>query len=291
LYAANMTLGVNTLTIFGKSVPAGIAAGQVTMFVGFWDGSAYQCTSTTIQGGLTTGIVTASNLAAIAANSMFGNNTGGTAIPTVLSAAQVAAMIQGSLSIPTGSIANGAVTTAKLDQTLSSEAVTTATIRDGAVTNNKMANMAGATIKGKVSGAAGVPQDLTPSQVKTLCGLTYDVVHVQVSFEAGELGSHEVIVPYEGTIVNIGTCVVGAIEATDNGTITTRISSSFGGASSPVTNGVLTILAGDGVGTTQQQAPTGGNVFGNNVSNALVLNSSKTTPGGKVLVSVVIQRA
>lgn len=45
------------------------------------------------------------------------------------------------------------------------------TIANGAVTNAKMANVATATLKGRVAAGTGVPTDLTVSQVKTMLGV------------------------------------------------------------------------------------------------------------------------
>ncbi|TXH12493.1 MAG: DUF2793 domain-containing protein [Hyphomicrobiaceae bacterium] len=44
-------------------------------------------------------------------------------------------------------------------------------IADDAVTNAKLANMASATIKGRISAGSGDPEDLTAAQVKTLLGI------------------------------------------------------------------------------------------------------------------------
>ena len=46
-----------------------------------------------------------------------------------------------------------------------------ATIADGSIANAKLANMPEDTIKGRISSGAGVPEDLTASQVRTLLGI------------------------------------------------------------------------------------------------------------------------
>lgn len=70
--------------------------------------------------------------------------------------------------VVSGAIGSGTVTTAKLDTTGGSEAVSTSTIRAEAVTNAKLAPMANSTIKGNNSGGSAVPQDLSATEVRTL---------------------------------------------------------------------------------------------------------------------------
>lgn len=56
--------------------------------------------------------------------------------------------------------------------TLGFGAIATAGIADAAVTNAKLANMAGGSIKGrKVAGGAGAPEDLTPAEARAELGL------------------------------------------------------------------------------------------------------------------------
>jgi hypothetical protein len=71
-------------------------------------------------------------------------------------------------------IANNAVTTAKINDT----AVTTAKITDANVTNAKLANMANSTIKGRTTSGTGVPEDMTAAQTAAIVqgdGLTVDL--------------------------------------------------------------------------------------------------------------------
>ena len=66
-------------------------------------------------------------------------------------------------AVTTTKIANAAVTNAKI----ADDAITTVKIADAHVTNAKMANMAGNTVKGRLS-TTGAPQDLTTAQLTTL---------------------------------------------------------------------------------------------------------------------------
>jgi hypothetical protein len=86
-----------------------------------------------------------------------------------------------------GTILDGAVTTAKLDAQavttaklgdnavtnakVADSAIGTAEIQDGSVTNAKAADMAALTVKGNPAGASGDPQDVTMSGLRTMVGL------------------------------------------------------------------------------------------------------------------------
>ncbi len=140
-------------------------------------------TTTTIAAG----VVSNAKLATMAATTIKGNNTGGTASPSNLSVAQVKTMlaystadISGLAAIATsGSAADlvaGTIPSARLPahtgDVTSSAGSAALTIANDAVTNSKLANMAASSIKGNNSGISGDPVDLTVVQVKTLLALS-----------------------------------------------------------------------------------------------------------------------
>ena len=64
------------------------------------------------------------------------------------------------------------------------------TIANGVVTNAKLANMANSTIKGRVSLGTGVPEDMTPAQLKGLLGVPTIYVNNNVGGATSQVITH-----------------------------------------------------------------------------------------------------
>jgi hypothetical protein len=118
-----------------------------------------------------------SKLATQAAATILGNNTGGAAVPTALTAAQVKTL----LAIAAGDV-SGLATVATSGSAADLGAGTLPLARLSGITNtelaagaaialSKLATQADATLLGNNSGGAGVPLALTAAQARTLLGL------------------------------------------------------------------------------------------------------------------------
>jgi hypothetical protein len=84
------------------------------------------------------------------------------------------------------SVADGA-------QTIAANAVTTAKIADANVTNAKLANMAELTLKGRVSSGTGVPEDVTPLQLRSYtCRRTTEVSNATPSINCDNVDRHTI---------------------------------------------------------------------------------------------------
>lgn len=107
------------------------------------------------------GAVTLAKMADLASGSLMGRTTVGTGVPEALSATQVRTILN---------VADGANAYAHPNHSgdVTSVADGATTIAAGAVSNAKMASVASATFKARVSAGAGNPEDLTGAQATTL---------------------------------------------------------------------------------------------------------------------------
>lgn len=101
---------------------------------------------------------------------------------------------------------------------------------------------------------------------------------VPMSFESGEQTTTKIYFPMKVTINKIRGIVMKAIADTNNGTIT------CGNLTGASANGVITAIASAALNTEYSVSPTTNNVV--LADGYYYLTSAKTTPGGKVLVSL-----
>ena len=101
---------------------------------------------------------------------------------------------------------------------------------------------------------------------------------VPMSFETDEQTTTKIYFPMKVTIDKIRGIVMKAIAGNDNGTIT------CGNLTGASDNGVITAAASDALNTEYSVSPTTNNVV--LADGYYYLTSAKTTPGGKVLVSL-----
>ena len=90
-------------------------------------------------------------------------------------------------------------------------------------------------------------------------------------------------IPYACTVKQIQGFVKKAIAATDDGTLTFKDDSA-----SVMGDGVLTFAAGTAIGVGVNDVPSSNNTFA--AGEVLTITSGKTTPGGKVIVSIEVEQ-
>ncbi|MGH9121842.1 MAG: hypothetical protein ACRDYC_07825, partial [Acidimicrobiales bacterium] len=111
------------------------------------------------------------------------------------------------------------------------------------------------------------------------------VMNKLVSFETGEQGLYQFPAHGDFRVLYATGVVVKAIGGTDTGTVTLAITSN--GVSTAVTTGVLTFGISAALGVVVAAAPTAANLA--STGNYLTATTAKTTAGGKVDLSVVLE--
>ncbi len=111
-----------------------------------------------------------------------------------------------------------------------------------------------------------------------------ELITVPVSLETSELGDNKFIIPYNCTITSITAYVTKLIEATDDASILPK-----NDAAVVMTDGTMTMISGSSIGTGVTVTPTANNTF--TAGQTMTLEGIKTTPGGKVLISITVIRS
>jgi hypothetical protein len=122
-----------------------------------------------------------------------------------------------------------------------------------------------------------VDADIVSDDIKT------DLITIPVSFETGELGDNMIRMPYKGSVINIFASVKKEIIAND-GTITPKNNMGL-----TMTGGLLTITNPSAVDDTFQSTPSANNTF--DEGEVLIFKTEKSTAGGKVLLSIKVQKS
>lgn len=231
IYEANLTLGANSLTIFGLNIPQDLANRDFNAIC-VYNGSSWDVNLSVDFDGLP-----------FITDSMLTSN-----------------------SVTTIKIANDAVDADKLKDDIAidlNRAVTTNHIRNSAVTTDKIAN--GAVTSAKL----------------TISNKT-ELVVVPVSFETGEQCDNYVFIPYDCTLEEINYTVTKDITGTNNGTITILCN---GVATTPAS---ITIPQSSAINTNANVVISGSNRI--NAGQRISLVTSKTHPGGKLLLTLKLIR-
>ena len=109
-----------------------------------------------------------------------------------------------------------------------------------------------------------------------------EILTVPVSFDTGATGDHKIEMPYSGTIIKIDHVVSTLIEATDDGSIVAKDNAA-------AVMSTVTITGGSVTGTTFTDSPSVNNTFV--AGDVLTFTTAKVTVGGKVLISLKIERS
>lgn len=158
-------------------------------------------------------------------------------------------------------------------------------VKSQVVTGDVTINGSGVTSIGnsKITTAMVTNSNITVAKLESSAQL--ELITLPVSFETGELTSYKIRMPYPGTLTYIYAECTKAIANTDNGSITPKNNA---GTSMTVTTPIV-FTASDPLTTAYSSAVTSNNTF--IAGDVLTFLTAKATAGGKVLLSLTIQRS
>jgi hypothetical protein len=192
--------------------------------------------------------------------------------------------------VSTSNIQNNAITSSKI----APGAISTSSLADDSVTNAKLATMTLSSVK--IGGSTGNPADLalgnneipigngttvTTYDLSTLMGRQH-IVTIPVSFESNEQSINSFYVPFNCTITEARFCVTKDLSGTNAGHIQLIINNGAT-ALSPTLN----ITASTPADSELAFGVSGGAV---NANTMFQVYGYKTTPGGKGLVTVILEQ-
>jgi hypothetical protein len=243
--------GVKTFssTIVGNITGNAATAGNATTVTnGVYTTDTGTVTNTMLAGGIANDRLTNSSVTVTAGTGLSGGGSVALGSSITLNNAGVTSAVAGTgISVTSGT---GAVTinntAPNATHTGDVTGATALTIANDAVTNGKLANMAANTIKGRITGGTGDPEDLSASQVRTILNVadgatanTGTVTSVTVSAGTGMSGG--------GTVTTSGTITLNNTGVT-SAAAGTGISVSAGSGAVTIGNtGVTSAVAGTGV--------------------------------------------
>lgn len=117
---------------------------------------------------------------------------------------------------------------------------------------------------------------------KLSADLLKEIANISLSFETGEQTATKIYFPYKVRVNKIRAIVTKALADTDNGTI--QGANSTGDSA----NGLITALASAALNTEYSVNPSSNNVVA--ADSYYKLTTAKTTPGGKVFVTIQATR-
>lgn len=157
---------------------------------------------------------------------------------------------------------------------IDNDAITTIAILDEAVTAAKLASDSVTTVK---------VADGAITAAKADSNFKKEVIVVPISFENNEQAGNIITIPYNCTINSITYGITKALAGTDAGIITLSINGS------PMTPNTISIPASTAINSTASTTITSNNSV--TANQTIKFETSKTTPGGKGLLSVHISRS
>lgn len=188
--------------------------------------------------------------------------------------------------------------TSSVDSTIiANNAVTTTKILDGSVTNVKLATTTVNSVKtANVSGlitdiALGTDQligrlsgNVQAINRSSILSGTYEVINLIGNFTYGGLNPNVTFLPYECTIVNVLITVIESLSGTDDGLLEVI----DGQTAATITS--ITVPASTSAGTTRHSYNIGYAYTPIDSTSILNFRTSKPTVGGKMLITMVVQR-